>query len=62
MARRALELICARCPRLVGLCYWAGTAAVAIGDLEAYDDVSADDAKEARERLLGWLKETGNEA
>lgn len=33
LARQALELICRRCPRLVGLCYWAGTAAVAIEEL-----------------------------
>ena len=33
VARRALTLICDRCPRLVGLCYWAGTAAIAIEEL-----------------------------
>jgi hypothetical protein len=33
MAREALALLCARCPRLVGLCYWAGTAAIAIEEL-----------------------------
>lgn len=33
MARRALALICNRCPRLLGQCYWAGTAAVATEEL-----------------------------
>ena len=33
MARTALALLCRRCPRLVGLCYWAGTAAIAIEEL-----------------------------
>jgi len=33
LARRALVLLCERCPRLVGLCYWAGTAAIATEEL-----------------------------
>jgi hypothetical protein len=34
VAREALRLLAERCPRLVGLCYWAGTASVAIEDLQ----------------------------
>lgn len=32
-ARGALRVLAERCPRLTGLCYWAGTASIAIEDL-----------------------------
>lgn len=33
IAQKALRLLSERCPRLTGLCYWAGTASVALEEL-----------------------------
>lgn len=33
LTRQALAMLCDRCPRLIGLCYWAGTAAIAVEEL-----------------------------
>ena len=33
LTREALKLLAERCPRLTGLCYWAGTASIAIEEL-----------------------------
>ncbi len=33
LVQRALRLVCERCPRLSGSCYWAGTAAIAVEEL-----------------------------
>lgn len=40
IAQDALRLLAARCPRLTGLCYWAGTSSIAIEELrhrESFD-------------------------
>jgi len=33
IARNAVRLLAVRCPRLTRLCYWAGTASIAIEEL-----------------------------
>lgn len=40
VAQDALRLLAARCPRLTGMCYWAGTSSIAIEELghrESFD-------------------------
>ena len=40
VAQNALRLLAARCPRLTGMCYWAGTSSIAIEELghrESFD-------------------------
>jgi hypothetical protein len=45
----AVRLLSERCPRLVRMCYWAGTSSIA-----------AKDSMEARDLPLKWLRESEN--
>jgi hypothetical protein len=42
IAQEALRLLVARCPRLVKMCYWAGTSSVAIEELGHRDSFDLD--------------------
>lgn len=60
LAREALVLLVDRCPRLRGMCYWAGTSSIAIEELghrESFDlDFHTDQALVDVRPILGELQ------
>jgi hypothetical protein len=42
IAQDALRLLAARCPRLAGMCYWAGTSSIAIEELDHRESFDLD--------------------